>query len=96
MSVHLQRSLRRKRSRLEWEKAHQQEVRKTIHTTLGVEDVVDDPITLDIKNVQHVVLEHPVDSVSISGHTRKFTVHGFADNNIIAVLNLSTSYYYFS
>ncbi len=96
MSVHLQRNPRRKRSRLDWEKAHQQKVRKTIHTTLGVEDVVEDPITLDIKNVQPVVLEHPADSVSITGHTRKSTAHEFADNNFIAVLNLSTSYYYFS
>lgn len=85
MSVHLQRNPRRKRSRLEWEKAHQQKVRKTIHTTLGVEDVVEDPITLDTKSVQPVVLEHPVDSVSISGLTRKFMVHGFEDNNTIAV-----------
>ena len=74
MSVLLQRSPRRKRSKLEWEKAHQQEVRKTTHTISGVEDVVEDPIMLDTRNVQPVVLGHPVDSASIDGHIKKSMV----------------------
>jgi hypothetical protein len=67
------------RSVQQWVKAHRQRVRRTTHTTYDAEDAAEGHITSDTSLAQLVDSDAQPGSVSTIGHTRKFTVLVFVD-----------------